>query len=144
MCKQNLFLFGCTTTNSRCHQPCYILQMAVNVTYNISDSTVNGSGIGPDSTVLGNISRHTNQRTPEQTMVAQACHESNPNEVPIPQIIVQTGDTENLATVSFVTELSFNRQSPLARDLHALATLLLREYERLFHIAFFLFNVFQH
>ena len=76
-------------------------------------------------------------------LLAQACHETNPNEVPIPQIIVQTGDTENLATVSFLTELSFNRQSPLARDLHALATLLLRECERLFHIAFFLLNVLQ-
>ena len=116
--------------------------MAVTVV-NIMGSTVNGCGIGPDSTLLASFSLPTNQRTPDQTMVAQACHETNPNEVPIPQIIVQTGDTpQNLATVSFVTELSFNRWSPpLASDLHALATLLFREYQRLFHIAFFLLNV---
>ena len=119
--------------------------MAGTVNYNITNSTFNNSVMGPDSTLLTRFSLPTNQRTQEQTMVAQACHETNPNEVPIPQIIVQTGDTpENLATVSFFTELAFNRRSPLASDLHALATLLFRERERLFHIVFFLLNVFQH
>ena len=118
---------------------------AVTVNYHITRYTVNGSGIGPDSTLLGRFSLHTNQRTVHQTRVAQACHETNPNEVPIPQIIVQTGDTpENLATKSFVTELSFKIWSPLASDLHARATLLFRECERLFHMVFFLLNVFQH
>ena len=118
--------------------------MAVTVqSYLITNSTVIGCGIGPHSTLLGSFSLPTNQRTPEQTRVAQACHETNPNEVPIPQIIVQTGETpENLATVYFVTELSFNRWSPLASDLHALAILFFRDCERLFHIAFFLLNVF--
>ena len=105
-------------------------------------STVNGCGIGPDSTLLASFSQPTNQRTPDQTRVAQACHETNPNEVPIPQIIVQTGETpEHLAIVAYFTELSFNIRSPLASDLHALATLLFRECQRLFHIAFFLLNV---
>ena len=105
--------------------------------------TVYRCGIEPDSTLLSSFSLLTNQRTLEQTMVAQACHETNPNEVPIPQIIVQTGETpENLATMSFFTELPFNRWSPaLASDLHALATLLFRECQRLFHIAFLLLNV---
>ena len=68
--------------------PIIILQMGSIVShYHFTDSTVNGSGIGPYSTVLGSFSRHTNQRTPEQTREAQACHETNPNEVPIPQII---------------------------------------------------------
>ena len=116
--------------------------MAGTVNYIFNRSTVNGSGMGPDSTLLYSFSLPTNQRTPEQTRVAQACHETNPNEVPIPQIIVQTGETpENWTTKSFVTELSFNRWSPLASDLHALATLLFRECQRLFHIAFLL-NVF--
>ena len=117
--------------------------MAVTAHYNIMGSTVDRSGIGPESTLLTSFSLQTNQRTLEQTRVAQACHETNPNEVPIPQIILQIGDTpQNLATVSFFTELSFNKWSPLARDLHALAILLFRECERLFHIAFFLLNVF--
>ena len=114
--------------------------------YNITRCIFIGSGIGPDSMLLDSFSLPTKQRTPDQTRVAQACHETNPNEVPIPQIIVQTGETpENLATVSFFTELPFKIWSPpLARDLHALATLLFRECERLFHIVFFLLNVFQH
>ena len=115
--------------------------MAVTV-FNIMGSTVDRSGIGPDSTLLASFSQPTNQRALEQTRVAQACHETNPNEVPIHQIIVQTGETpENLATVSFFTELPFNRWSPLATGLHALATLLFRDCQRLFHIAFFLLNV---
>ena len=120
------------------------MAVAGTVNYNIMGSTVIGSGIEPDSTLLASFSLPTNQRTPDQTRVAQACHETNPNEVPIPQIIVQTGDTpQNLATMSFVTELPFNRWSPpLASDLHALAILLFRECERLFHVAFFLLNVF--
>ena len=119
--------------------------MAVTVHYTFVRCTVDRCGIGPNSTVLDSFSLPTYQRTPDQTRLAQACHETNPNEVPIPQIIVQTGETpENLATVSFVTELSFNRWSPLASDLHALAILLFRECERLFHIVFFLLNGFQH
>ena len=69
--------------------------------YHITNSTVNGSGIGPDSTLLGCFSQHTNQHTAEQTRVAQACHETNPNEVPIPQIIVQTGDSRKLGHSPF-------------------------------------------
>ena len=109
--------------------------------FNITNSTVDRCVIGSNSTSFS----PTNQLTPQQT--TQACHETNPNlnEVPIPQIIVQTGYTpENLVTGSFFTELSFNRRSPLASDLHALAIFLLREFERLFRIAFFLLNVFQH
>ena len=119
--------------------------MGNTVTYNVTGSPVNGSVIGPDSTVLANYSQKSNQRTPNQTMVAQACHETDPNEVPIPQIIVQTGDTpENLTTVSFVTPLEFKKRSPLANDLRALSILLYRENLRLVFIVFFLFNVFQH
>ena len=142
LCYSCFWVFGLTITNSRCHSP---LIMGNTVHYNIMGSTVNGCGIGPDSTVLANYSQKTNQRTPYQTMVAQACHETNPNEVPIPQIIVQTGDTpENIIRMALVTPLSFNKRSPLAKDLHALSILLYRGNGRLVNLVFFLFNVFQH
>ena len=132
-----VFFFGSLKPQIHIHAPKNILQMAVQ-NYNIVGSTVIGSGIGPDPTLR--FSLLTNQRTLEQTSVA------NPSEVPIHQIIVQTGDTpQNLTTKSFVTELPFKIWSPpLASDLHALAILLFRDCERLFHIVFFLLNVFQH
>ena len=93
--------------------------------YNITGSTVNGSGIGPDSMVLANY--------------------SNQNGVTIPQIIVHAGVTrEDIIRMGLVTRLLFKKQSPLANDLHALSILLYRENTRLCHIVFFLFNGFQH
>ena len=121
------------------------MAVTINDTYYLlMGCNVIDSVLGPNSTLLARFSLPTNnQRTPEQTRVAQACHETNPNEVPIPQIIVQTGYIpENLATVSFFAELPFARCSDLACDLHALEILLFRECEMLFLIAFFLLNVF--
>ena len=88
--------------------------------YTFNGCTVNGSGIGP-------ASKSTKFKHTPETRVD---HETNPNEVPIPQIIVQTGDTPQNLTTALVTELPFNRWSPLASDLHALATLFGIEYER--------------
>lgn len=100
-------------------------------TYYILDSHFTGCGVGPNSTL-------------DLTLLNYINSQLGTKENPIPELVVHKGKDLDLPEGVFIAELQFNKQSPLANDLRAASLLLFKETERLFRIAFFLLNAFQH